>query len=73
MKYNKLIIYYFSGTGNAKNAASINNSILLPVGEVWKDYFDRTDDFQYFSSDGFHPSLEGSQIAAKVIVEYLMK
>ena len=57
---------------NHKDAASINNSILLPVGEVWKDYFDRTDDFQYYSSDGFHPSLEGSKIAAKVIVEYLL-
>jgi hypothetical protein len=58
---------------NHKDAASINNSILLPVGEVWKDYFDKTNDFQYYSSDGFHPSLEGSKIAAKVIVEYLLK
>ena len=67
--------YYHTFDGvikNHKDAASINNSILLPVGEVWKDYFDRTDDFQYYSSDGFHPSLEGSQVAAKVIVEYLL-
>ena len=67
--------YYHTFDGvikNHKDAASINNSILLPVGEVWKDYFDRTDDFQYYSSDGFHPSLEGSQMAAKVIVEYLL-
>jgi len=67
--------YYHTFDGvikNYKDAALINNSILLPVGEVWKDYFDRTDDFQYYSSDGFHPSLEGSQIAAKVIVEYLL-
>ena len=56
---------------NYKDAATINNSILLPVGEVWKDYFDKNNDFQYYSSDGFHPSLMGSQIAAKVIVEYL--
>jgi hypothetical protein len=56
---------------NHKDAASINNSILLPVGKVWKDYFDKTDDFHYYGSDGFHPSLEGSKIAAKVIVEYL--
>ena len=67
--------YYHTFDGvikNHKDAASINNSVLLPVGEVWKDYFDRTDDFQYYSSDGFHPSLKGSQIAAKVIVEYLL-
>ena len=56
---------------NHKDAASINNSILLPVGEVWKDYIDSTNSFEYYSSDGFHPSLKGSQIAAKVIVEYL--
>jgi len=56
---------------NYKDAATINNSILLPVGEVWKDYFDKNNDFQYYSSDGFHPSLMGSQIAAKVIVEHL--
>ena len=56
---------------NYKDAAAINNSILLPVGVVWKEYFDRTDDFQYYSSDGFHPSEKGSKIAAKVIVEYL--
>ena len=66
--------YYHTFDGVIKNhrdAASLNNSILLPVGEVWKDYFDRTDDFQYYGADGFHPSLEGSQQAAKVIVEYL--
>jgi hypothetical protein len=56
---------------NYKDATLINNSILLPVGEVWKDYFDRTDDFQYYGSDGFHPSMKGSKIAAKVIVQYL--
>lgn len=67
--------YYHTFDGvikNHKDAASINNSILLPVGEVWKDYFDRTDDFQYYGPDGFHPSLEGSKIAAKIIVEYLL-
>ena len=58
---------------NYKDAALINNSILLPVGKVWKDYFDRTNDFQFYSTDGFHPSLEGSRIAAKVIAEYLFQ
>jgi len=58
---------------NYKDAALINNSILLPVGKVWKDYFDKTNDFQFYSNDGFHPSLEGSRIAAKVIVEYLLQ
>lgn len=56
---------------NHKDAATINNSILLPVGEIWKNYIDRTNSYEYYSSDGFHPSLKGSQIAAQVIVEYL--
>jgi len=58
---------------NYKDAALFNNAILLPVGHVWKDYFESTGNFQYYGSDGFHPSLEGSKIAAKTIVEYLFK
>ncbi|RKS42791.1 lysophospholipase L1-like esterase [Gillisia mitskevichiae] len=56
---------------NYKDAASINNSILLPVGEIWKAYIESTNNFEYYSSDGFHPSLSGSQAAATVIVESL--
>jgi len=56
---------------NHIDAASINSAILLPVGKVWKYYFDKTNKFEYYSPDGFHPSLKGSQIAADVIVEYL--
>ncbi len=58
---------------NYKDAASINNSILLPVGKVWKDYIDSSKDKKYYSSDGFHPSKKGSQIAAKIIVEHLLQ
>ena len=67
--------YYHTFDGVIKNhrdAASINNSILLPVGEVWKEFIDSTNSLEYYSSDGFHPSLKGSQIAANVIVEYLL-
>lgn len=58
---------------NYKDAASINNSILLPVGKEWKDNMDHSSDTNYYSSDGFHPSIKGSQIAAKVIVEHLIE
>lgn len=57
---------------NHKDAASINNSILLPVGEVWKDYIEKSKGIEYYGKDGFHPSVNGSQIAAKVIVHYLL-
>jgi hypothetical protein len=58
---------------NHTDAALINNSILLPVGEIWKDYIDSTSNKEYYGSDGFHPSLKGSQVAAKIIVEYLLQ
>lgn len=66
--------YYHTFNGVIKNysdAARINNTILLPVGKVWKAHFDSTNDFQYYSSDGFHPSLAGSQKAADVIIQHL--
>lgn len=58
---------------NYRDAAAANNAILLPVGEVWKDYIDSTKNNEYYSSDGFHPSLKGSQVAAEVIVNHLFK
>ncbi|MDO5981176.1 SGNH/GDSL hydrolase family protein [Flavivirga spongiicola] len=58
---------------NHKDAASIYSSILLPVGKVWKNYIDSSRDNEYYSSDGFHPSIKGSQIAAKIIVEHLFQ
>lgn len=58
---------------NHKAAAEENNAVLFPVGEVWKKHFDETKDFSYYGMDGFHPSLRGSQVAAKVIVDTLLK
>lgn len=56
---------------NHKDAALINQAILLPVGEVWKNYLEETEDLVFYGPDGFHPSLEGSIKAAHVIVEHL--
>lgn len=56
---------------NHKDAAAMNNSILCPVGKVWKEYFDSTDDFSYYGGDGFHPSRKGSEVAANVIMNSL--
>lgn len=68
------LTYYETFDGVIKNyrdAATINNAILCPVGEVWKEHFDLTNNFDYYGSDGFHPSLLGSQVAAEVIVDTL--
>ena len=70
------LTYYHTFDGVIKNhqdAARMNDAILLPVGEVWKEHFDATENFDYYSSDGFHPSLKGSKVAAAVIVEYLFE
>lgn len=70
------LTYYdtFDGViSNHKQAALANDAILLPVGEVWKLHFDKTKTFDYYDSDGFHPSLRGSKVAAQVIFNYLFE
>lgn len=57
---------------NDTDAALIKNSLLLTVGAIWKDYIDSTNNNAYYSPDGFHPSVKGSQIAAEIIDEYLL-
>ena len=56
---------------NYTEAAIANEAVLCPVGRSWKAHFDNTGDFSYYGPDQFHPSLEGSKVAAKVIVEAL--
>ncbi|PIV93400.1 MAG: hypothetical protein COW44_09710 [Flavobacteriaceae bacterium CG17_big_fil_post_rev_8_21_14_2_50_33_15] len=58
---------------NYSNAATVTNSLLCPVGLVWKNYFSETNDYSYYGSDMFHPSLKGSQNAAKIILETLFE
>lgn len=53
---------------NHTDVASELNAILCPVGQVWKNYFDLTGDYGYYGPDEFHPSLAGSQEAARIIV-----
>nr|WP_321232802.1 SGNH/GDSL hydrolase family protein [uncultured Psychroserpens sp.] len=69
------INYYHTFGGVISNytaGATANNAILCPVGSVWKSYIDQTNDFSYYGPDQFHPSLKGSQVAAKVILESLL-
>lgn len=66
--------YYHTFDGVIRNysaGARANNAILCPVGRVWKSHFDSTGDFSYYGPDEFHPSLQGSQVAAEVIVNSL--
>jgi hypothetical protein len=56
---------------NYTDAASINSAILLPVGRNWKYYIDQTQDYSYYGSDNFHPSIEESERAARDIIQRL--
>ncbi|MFT3908244.1 MAG: SGNH/GDSL hydrolase family protein [Ferruginibacter sp.] len=58
---------------NYSDAATATHSILCPVGQVWKKYFLETNNYSYYSSDKFHPSKKGSEVAAMVIFETLFK
>jgi hypothetical protein len=58
---------------NYSEAATNTKSILCPVGQVWKEHFDTTNDFSYYDDDGFHPSKTGSQLAAEVIFRSLFQ
>ncbi|MFD2586778.1 SGNH/GDSL hydrolase family protein [Croceitalea marina] len=68
--------YYYTYDDVIKNhihAATSNEALLAPVGAIWKMHFDKTNDYSYYGADGFHPSLIGSKIAAKVISKTICK
>ena len=67
--------YYHTFDGviaNYTEVAKVNDATLIPVGTIWKQYFDLTENYDYYGFDGFHPSLKGSEKAAEVIVQTLI-
>jgi lysophospholipase L1-like esterase len=58
---------------NYSDAATENLAQLCPVGQVWKEFIDSTGDYSYYGPDEFHPSRKGSQVAADVIYNSLLK
>src|SRR5262245_32797911 len=53
-------------------AAKAVNAVLLPVGEAFRDSERRRPEVALYGSDGFHPSIAGTALAAKVIADQLM-
>lgn len=53
------------------NAAAAVNGILAPAGEAWRAAWRRDPSLQLYSSDGFHPALMGSYLAALTLYEQL--
>ncbi|TSE08942.1 SGNH/GDSL hydrolase family protein [Aquimarina algiphila] len=60
--------YTFDGViANHKEAAKVNQSLLFPVGVLWKEY-EKHNNFQnLYDYDNFHPSTAGSFLAALTI------
>jgi len=56
---------------NYTDAALATNSLLCPVGKVWKEYSLATGNYSYYGPDMFHPSQKGSEEAAMIIFKTL--
>jgi len=65
-------LHTFDGViNNYTAAAAATNSLLCPVGKLWKEHFLSTGDYSYYGPDMFHPSQAGSEHAAMIIFETL--
>ena len=54
-----------------KRAAEEIGGLLFPVGEAWLKALKRDPKLELYSSDGLHPTMAGTYLAASVIYEYL--
>ena len=67
-------LFMFDGVvKNYTDASVTTNSLLCPVGTAWRKHFSDTNDYSYYGPDMFHPSVKGSEVAAKIIFETLFK
>lgn len=58
---------------NYSAAADSSKALLFNVGKNLKAHIDSTQDFSFYSGDGFHPSAEGSRFAAEIIAESMLQ
>ena len=54
-----------------RGAAEAVDGIFIPAGEAWRTVWDRDPAVSLYSTDGFHPSLVGSFVAALTVFEVL--
>ena len=59
------------GADVVSNAAAAVDGILVPAGEAWRAAWRRDATLELYSSDGFHPALMGSYLAALSLFEQL--
>ena len=62
----------FDGVGASYAAAAEDvGGLLLPVGAAWREAWRRDSRLRLYGPDGFHPTVEGSYLAAVVIYAVL--
>jgi hypothetical protein len=62
----------FDGVSESYATAARNvNGLLFPVGEAWRDAWDRDRTLALYGTDGYHPSMMGTYLAAAVMFEQL--
>jgi hypothetical protein len=54
-----------------KLGADASNGLFLPVGQAWLSALGKKRELTLYSSDGFHPSVVGTYLAALIIYEQL--
>lgn len=54
-----------------RNAAEEVDGLLFPVGEAWRAAWRMDPDAPLYGADGFHPSVEGSYLAALVMYQQI--
>ena len=52
-------------------AAAALNGVFLPAGEAWRVAWETDPSFPFYGADRFHPNVNGTYLAALVIVERL--
>ncbi len=62
----------FDGVADSyRTAAELNDALLLPAGDAWREAWKRDPDLALYDRDEFHPSQLGSYLAALVMFEVL--
>ncbi len=62
----------FAGVSDSyATAAELVDGLLFPVGEAWLEAWELDPRIELYGPDRFHPSLEGTYLAALVMYEQL--
>ncbi len=64
-------IKMFDGViNNYTEAAAKTGALLCPVGKIWKEHFESTNDYSYYGADQFHPSLSGVRLRRRLFLKH---